>query len=102
VPDPDWRAFTLHFKPGSTGEQRRARACEVLGLAPEDLEDVCERQSVLPSPRRGHAELVRTIDRLLAPRALALTGNWFGGLAIEDCVSRSRAEWQRVAGLPAG
>ena len=27
------------------------------------------------------------------------TGNWFGGLAIEDCALRSRAEWSRLAAL---
>jgi hypothetical protein len=28
-----------------------------------------------------------------------VTGNWFAGLSIEDCVNRSRREWARVAPL---
>jgi hypothetical protein len=28
---------------------------------------------------------------------VAVAGNWFGGLAIEDCVLRSRSEWERLA-----
>jgi len=55
---------------------------------------------VLPSPALGHHERIGEIDALLArdPAAsgLALLGNWFGGLAIEDCVLRARAEWQRL------
>jgi oxygen-dependent protoporphyrinogen oxidase len=38
------------------------------------------------------------VDRLLAGTRLAVTGNWFAGLSIEDCVQRSRAEWSRVSG----
>ncbi len=97
VPDPDWRAFTLHFKPGKSPAERLQRACEVLHLAPADLECVRERQAVLPAPRLGHDGIVQEIERSLASEPLALTGNWFGGLAIEDCVLRSRTEWQRVA-----
>jgi UDP-galactopyranose mutase len=53
---------------------------------------------VLPSPVLGHKDVVAGLDAALAaqPR-LAVTGNWFAGLSIEDCVQRSRAEWQRVA-----
>jgi UDP-galactopyranose mutase len=40
---------------------------------------------------------VAEIDRLLQGQPLALTGNYFNGLAIEDCVLRSKAEWQRLA-----
>ena len=73
------------------------RAAELLGIEPGDMEAVEERHVVLPSPRLGHAELVTSIDLALDGLPLALTGNWFGGLSIEDCALRSRAEWQRVS-----
>lgn len=59
---------------------------------------------VLPSPTIGHGEVMRDIDRALAGGALAVTGNYFGGLSIEQCVSRSIGEWERVAAhaLPGG
>lgn len=99
VPDAEWRAFTLHFRPGTSREERLRRACAVLRIEESDLESVRERRAVLPSPRLGHHELVQSIDRALAREPLALTGNWFGGLAIEDCVLRSRSEWRRIAAL---
>jgi oxygen-dependent protoporphyrinogen oxidase len=43
--------------------------------------------------------LVRELDSLLAGKGLLLTGNYFIGLAIEDCVSRSLSEFRRLRGL---
>ena len=99
VPDPDWRGFAFHFKPGQGREERLRRAAELLEVRPGDLEDVTEQRTVLPSPVLGHDEVVREIDRLSAGQRLAVTGNWFGGLSIEDCVERSRREWARVSAL---
>ena len=48
-------------------------------------------------PALGHGEVVDGIDRLLAGGKLAVAGNYFAGLAIEDCVLRSNAEWARIA-----
>lgn len=99
VPDPAWRGFAFHFKPGLSGEARLVRAARLLRLAPADLEAVAERRAVLPSPVLGHHQVVREMDRFLAGTRLAVTGNWFGGLAIEDCALRSRAEWARIEAM---
>lgn len=97
VPDPDWRAFSVHFKPGLSSEERFSRAAKLLGLARADLEEPVEKRTVLPSPALGHEAIVAEIDRLSAGKRLAVLGNWFAGLSIEDCVDRSRTEWARVA-----
>ena len=99
VPDPDWRGFAFHFRPGLSTDERVARATQVLGLRPEDLEDVAGKRTVLPSPVLGHETVVREIDRVLAGKGLCVLGNWFAGLSIEDCVERSQLEWKRVAAL---
>ena len=96
VPDPDRRAFTFHFRPGYTSAQRLARAEEVLGVRRADMECVVERSTTLPSPVVGHADAVAELDGALARQRIAVTGNWFDGLSIEDCVRRSRAEWTRL------
>jgi protoporphyrinogen/coproporphyrinogen III oxidase len=97
VPDARFRAFAFHFKPGHGREEKMARIAEVLGVGRGDLAQVEEKTTVLPSPALGHDAVVREIDRLLEGSSLALTGNYFAGLAIEDCVLRSRAEWRRIA-----
>jgi UDP-galactopyranose mutase len=97
VPDARWRAFAFHFKPGRSRDERLARAAEVLKVPASSFAEVAERTTVLPSPVLGHERLVGEIDRLAAGGRIAVTGNYFGGLSLEDCVARSRAEWARVA-----
>ncbi|HYN41130.1 MAG TPA: amine oxidase, partial [Thermoanaerobaculia bacterium] len=99
VPDPEWRSFAFHFKPGQTPEERVARVTRLLGLGRADLEELVEKRTVLPSPALGHEEIVAEIDRLSVGRRLCILGNWFAGLSIEDCVDRSRNEWARVAAV---
>ncbi len=96
IPDPEWRSFSFHFKPGLSPEERLARVTKLLGLRREDLEEPVEKRTVLPSPALGHESIVAEIDRLSAGKRLAVLGNWFAGLSIEDCVDRSRQEWKRV------
>ena len=101
VEDATFRAFSFHFQPGLERQARLDRMAALLGLRLDHIEHLGERRTVLPSPALGHHERIREIDALLTrdPRAsgrLALCGNWFGGLAIEDCVLRARAEWRRV------
>lgn len=99
VPDAEWRAFSFHFKPGLTAGERLDRATRVLGVSRADLEEVAEKRTVLPSPALGHEAIVAEIDRLSAGKRLCVLGNWFAGLSIEDCVDRSRREWERVGAL---
>ncbi len=98
VPDPAWRGFVFHFHPGHGEDEMLARATAVLGVSRGDLAQVTRRRTVLPSPVLGHREVIADLDAALGSGRLAVTGNWFAGLAIEDCVLRSRAEWQRVGG----
>jgi UDP-galactopyranose mutase len=97
VPDPERRAFAFHFRTGRTDTEKTRRICDVLGVQPSDFLDVGRRMTLLPAPVLGHDRTVHELDRLLAGQRLALTGNYFSGLAIEDCVLRSRAEWRRVS-----
>jgi protoporphyrinogen/coproporphyrinogen III oxidase len=98
VPDPERRAFAFHFRTGKTEEEKKARISAILGVPPSAFEEVTQRMALLPSPVLGHDRTVAELDRMLGGSRLALTGNYFEGLAIEDCVLRSRAEWRRVAG----
>jgi UDP-galactopyranose mutase len=97
-PHPSLRAFAFHFRPGIARDARLRRMAEVLRVPAEELGPVAEARATLPSPALGHGEVVAELDRCLAGGKLALTGNYFAGLAIEDCVGRSLQEWRRVAG----
>ena len=96
VPDDRYRAFAFHFRTGLSSGQRLERIARVLGTKPQSFAQVTEHRASLPSPALGHADIVRALDKSLVRSGLHVTGNYFGGLAIEDCVLRSRAEAERL------
>ncbi len=96
VPDEHFRSLSFHFRPGTSPEKRIERVTQVLGVAESDLEGRVDRHTVLPSPREGHAAIAAAIDRQTAGTRLSILGNFFAGLAIEDCITRSFAEFARL------
>jgi protoporphyrinogen/coproporphyrinogen III oxidase len=98
VPHPSYRGFSFHFKSGRLPlEGKLKRIAAVLQVGEEDLEQVAERESRLPSPVVGHGALTAQIDRNLAGGKLFVTGNYFAGMAIEDCIVRSKNEFARLS-----
>lgn len=96
IPHGRYRGFTFHFKPDAAGRDAKfKKMSEVLGVETKDLEFVAERENSVPSLRSGHRELIQRLDLLLADKPILLTGNYFGGVSIEDCVSRSLREFER-------
>jgi UDP-galactopyranose mutase len=96
-PDPERRGFAFHFRPGVSREDRLRRVAEVLRVSRADLGELVEERRTLPAPAIGHAEIVREVDACVEGTRLAVTGNYFAGLAIEDCVTRSVSEWARIS-----
>ena len=99
VPHPSLRGFSFHFKAGRLPlETKLGRIAQVLGVKREDLEQPVGRESCLPSPVLGHSLLTGEIDRSIAAEKLFVTGNYFLGMAVEDCIVRSRREFERLSG----
>ena len=98
VPDDRRRAFAFHFRPGVDEARRLERIQAVLGIDRADIEAVFEQPRVLPAPAPNHHQTVQRITSLLPQTGLHLTGNYFAGMALEDCVDRSLQEAQRLAG----
>lgn len=99
VPDPVYRGFTFHFRPGVLDEEgklnRIAQVLDVPRAALDSDNAVCAINR-LPMLRVGHGERTRDLDKALAGKRLALTGNYFTGVAIEECVTRSQGEFARL------
>lgn len=97
LPDPNWRGFTFHFRPGRLDRAGKlARIAEVLGVDASVIVETGERVSQLPALKTGHTERLTEIDRLLEGQPIALTGNYFLGVAIGDCAERSATEFARL------
>jgi protoporphyrinogen oxidase len=97
--DPRFRGIAFHFPGGQLDETGRVgAACEALGVWPEKIAATAHVRNRLPSLRQGHQALIAELDRALTAQPLAVTGNWFLGVSIEDCVSRSLSEHERLFG----
>lgn len=95
----EYRGFSFHFRQGAGYEDKLKRICEVLGVERVKLMHVAERTNRVPSLSPYHEKLAGEIDGLLAGKPFMLTGNYFTGLAIEDCVARSRNEFERLRAM---
>jgi hypothetical protein len=99
LPDPEHRGFAFHFRPGRLEPAAQLeRAAAALGIAPDRIAASARVINRLPALRAGHQGLVERLDSALAGSSLALTGNWFLGVSIEDALTRSRAEHERLFG----
>ena len=99
VPDDNYRGFVFHFKPGLDEKTKKIRITEVLGITMAKVEHTISKINTVPTLQLGHHEWLAKTDAMLKKeKNLLLTGNYFGGMAIEDCVSRSRSEFGRMKG----
>ncbi len=98
-----YRGFTFHFRPGLLDhEAKLRRIAGVLGVERGQLKHVAAKENFVPALKAGHDAVVRAIEQALSGSRLFLTGNYFDGLAIEDCVTRSLKEFQRFLASPGG
>ncbi|HAO33292.1 MAG TPA: amine oxidase [Candidatus Competibacteraceae bacterium] len=99
VPDARWRGFSFHFRPAVLDEQGRLDCiARVLNVPKAELgsKNTVFKINQLPALRVGQGKRAIRLDIALAGTRLALAGNYFGGVAIEDCVTRARAEFERL------
>jgi protoporphyrinogen oxidase len=97
--DQRYRGFAFHFPGGRYSEDERLEAaCRAIDATPADAAAIEHVTNRLPSLRAGHAQLIQSLDAALAGTRIAVTGNWFLGVSIEDCVSRTRSEHERLFG----
>ncbi|EAU53969.1 protoporphyrinogen/coproporphyrinogen oxidase [Mariprofundus ferrooxydans] len=97
VGHPHLRGLTFHFKPGLLDEEAKLqRICSVLGVEKSSLLHLFHKTNRLPAPDMGHHQLINAVDGLLAEQPLALVGNYFAGVAVEDCLERVESEFARL------
>ncbi len=100
VAHPHVRGFTFHFKPGLLNDEDKIqRICTVLSVNTSDLQYVFHKINRLPAPDMGHHPLIEGMDAMLADQPLALVGNYFNGVAVEDCLERVEKEWARFSAM---
>ena len=99
VHNPHYRGFTFHFKPDQLNDDDKRQCMEqVLNLTQDQWLGQVNKTNRLPILKTGHVDWTADLDQLLQQSALplAITGNYFQGLSVEDCVLRSLKEYRRV------
>jgi protoporphyrinogen oxidase len=92
-----YRGFTFHFRPGLVRrEAKLQRIAQVLGIEQRQVGPLVEKLNFVPSLKINHNDLAGEIEKSVHGSRLFLTGNYFDGMAIEDCVARSLKEFQRL------
>jgi len=100
VPDEKWRGFTFHFKPELMDEESKLkRISEILHLGQENITYTVAKTNYLPALKVGHDKITGKVDELINSLPLFITGNYWLGLAMEDCVARSAREFKRLQEL---
>jgi hypothetical protein len=97
VPDGSWRGFTFHFRPGISEQERIKIAAQVLDVDQSAFSAIAHTQHRLPALRIGHGAWVEAIARLLHRLPIALVGNYFGGISLEDCAERALQQATRLS-----
>ncbi len=99
LPDETHRGFAFHFRPGVLDpEAQVTHACKVIGVGTDRIAGQAWIRNRLPALRQGHEDLVRRLDSALFGKRLGVTGNWFIGVSMEDALTRSRSESDRLFG----
>ena len=93
---PESRGFVFHFEENKIPkEEQEALMAEILGVEQSDLGESIVANHRLPVLDLEHRERIQEIQNLLEEAGIYLTGNYFNGLSLEDCVERSVKEGER-------
>ncbi|WP_440682065.1 NAD(P)-binding protein [Cysteiniphilum halobium] len=93
-----YRGMTVHFKNTDTPYQQLIDMfLSKLNIPKDALIDIKHKDNNLPCYQSQHQDFIDGLNNeLIKDNSLALTGNYFTRLAVEDCVKRSFDEVKRI------
>ncbi|MDH6308777.1 oxygen-dependent protoporphyrinogen oxidase [Dysgonomonas sp. PFB1-18] len=96
VEDDTLRSFTFHFEKGKKSEQEKLDLiCKVLGISAQDIMETVATNHELASTGIQHLHLNNQVEEKRQDSNIYILGNYYYGLSIEDCVNRSKDEFER-------
>lgn len=97
VDDDRYRSFTFHFEKGKkTDDEKSELICKVLEINRQDIVEQSITEHLLPSVRMQHLHIDKQISDARQNNSIYILGNYFYGLSIEDCINRSKDEFETV------
>jgi protoporphyrinogen/coproporphyrinogen III oxidase len=99
LPNEQFRGFTFHFKAGRLSEEEKLqKVAKILDISEEQILEKSIKINKLPALKLEHGEIIEKTNKLLENQRLAISGNYWNGVSLEDCASRSLAEFNRLFG----
>lgn len=98
LPHPTLRGFCFHFDTNKTDKKDGIEIIQkVLKVDKSKFLTINSKTIILPKLTIEHSEIFNQLNvELSKTKHLYLTGNYFGGLSIEDCFIRSKEEYKRM------
>lgn len=101
VDDDKLRSFTFHFEKGKKSEEQKIELiCKVLNISKTDILESIAIDHTLASTRIQHLHMDKQIEDIRRNNSIYILGNYYYGLSLEDCVNRSREEFNRYIQYP--
>lgn len=96
ITDDRYRSFTFHFTKGKQTESEKVKLiCNVLNISEQDILETRSIEHSLPAMRIQHLHMDDKVEAVRKDKNIYLLGNYYYGLSLEDCVNRSKAEYER-------
>lgn len=91
-----YRSFTFHFEKGKKNkEEKLDLICKVLDISAPDIIETKSIEHSLPAMRVEHLHMAEKVETVRKDKNIYLLGNYYYGLSLEDCVNRSKDEFER-------
>ena len=91
------RGFAFHFEENNISKEEQEKFMKELLLVDSLESETVEAKHKLPLIKVGHTERMAKIKQLAEENGIYITGNYFNGLSLEDCVERSKEEFERYS-----
>ncbi|NDV95778.1 FAD-dependent oxidoreductase [Dysgonomonas sp. 521] len=96
VDDDRYRSFTFHFEKGKKTEvEKQDLICRVLNISASDIIEIKSMEHSLPAMRLRHLHMDEKVQAVRKDKNVYMLGNYYYGLSLEDCVNRSKDEFER-------
>ncbi|MDU1890861.1 MAG: FAD-dependent oxidoreductase [Dysgonomonas sp.] len=96
IEDENLRSFTFHFEKGKKSEKEKLDiVCNVLNITENDIIESKIIQHTLPALGIQHLDMAGQIEKGRVRDGIYVLGNYFYGLSLEDCIHRSKDEFDR-------
>lgn len=93
---PHLRSFSFHFLGNNKKDNEKMDiVCRVLNIEQSDILEYSFAFHTLPSPRKEHINIAQQVNDLRLNNNIFLLGNYYYGMSLEDCIHRSRDEFER-------